>query len=332
MAMSDHDSERAPQPSAGMPSSIPAMPSVSSDLLFRGSPYLLVDSGVHHSLGWQDHRNAGPSLVVVRLGWLSSARVKARFPLTEQGWESAWRALSSVDPSAAAAVRARLADQAARTGAVAALDALDHGSLCHLRRATFKGGSGGVPLAKDQTYELRFFGDRITLSLPRQLDAVHTIPDSAVRAVEVSGPGTVGVQLSGLLVLVLGSSLLGAVLGLRFFGLHGLLLGAVLFGLIGAIAGSALTRVETIVRIRGTDADLYFLTPEKEPGALRIELSAVLAAIDTARGAQREGDAGDSAASASFPDQLGKLASLLEHGMITRDEFDHLKAKLIASL
>jgi hypothetical protein len=260
-----------------MPPSIPAMPSVSPDLLFRGSPHLLVDTDVHHSLGWQDHRKAGPSLVVLRLGWLSSVKVKARFPLTELGWESAWRALSSVDPHAAAAVAARLADQAAREGAARALDALDHESLCHLRRVTFKGGSGGGPLAKDQAYELRFFGDRITVSLPRQLDAVLTIPSRDVEAVEVSGPVKVGRQPGELLVLILGLSLPGAVLGLLVFGLLGLFLGAVLFGLIGAIAGSASTRVETIVRIRDADADLYFLNTDSEPDALRIDLSAVLA-------------------------------------------------------
>ncbi len=104
---------------------------------------------------------------------------------------------------------------------------------------------------------------------------------------EVSGPGKVSKPLGELLVLILGLGLLGALLGLVVLGLLGLLLGAVLFGLIGAMAGSASTRVETIVRIRDADADLYFLNTEKEPDALRIELSAALAAIDTARGAPR---------------------------------------------
>jgi len=316
-----------------MASSIPAMPSVEPDQLYRGSPYLLVDYAVHHSIGWQDHRKAGPSLVVVRLGWVGSARVKDRFPLTEQGWESAWRALSSVDPSAAAVIAARLADQAARKGAAAALDALDHTSLCHLRRVTFKGGSGGAPLAKDQSYELRFFGDRTTVSLPRHLDAVLTIPYRDVEAVEVSGPGKVSKPTGELLALILGLGLLGAVLGLVVLGLLGLLLGAVLFGLIGAIAGSASTKIETIVRIRGADSDLYFLNPQKEPDALRIDLSAVLTAIDTAGGAPRaDADGSAEPPPVSIPDQLGKLASLLEQGTITRDEFAHLKAKLIASL
>lgn len=330
--MSNGDSAQVPQANAGVPPSVPAMPSVPSAQLYGGSPYLLVESDVHHSLGWQDHRRAGASFVVVRLGWSGSIKVKARFPLTEQGWESAWRALTSVDPSAAAAVAARLAELAARNSAAAALGALDHESLCSLRGVTFKGGSGGVPLAKDQAYELRFLGDRITVSLPRRLDAVLAIPYRDVDAVEVSGPGKVSKPLGELLVLILGLGLLGALLGLVFLGLLGLLLGAVLFGLIGAMAGSASTRVETIVRIRDADADLYFLNKEKEPDALRIELSAALTAIDTVRGAPRD-DAESPAElpSASVPDQLGKLASLLEHGTITRDEFEHLKAKLIAS-
>lgn len=316
-----------------MPPSIPAMPSVSPGMLYRGTPDLLVDSGVRHSLGWQDHRKAGPSFVMVRLRWSGTA-AKARFPLTEQGWESAWRALSSVDPSAAAAVAAKLAAQAARDSAAAALAALDHGSLCSLRRVTFKGGSGGVPLAKDQAYEMRFLADRITVILPGRLHAIVTIPYRDVDAVEVSGPGKVTKPLSEVLVLILGLGLVGAVLGVIILGLLGLLLGAVLLGLIGAMAASAATRVETIVRIRDPGADLYFLYREKEPDALRIELSAALTAIETAGGAPRDHveEASAKRPSGSIPDELGKLASLLEDGTITRGEFEHLKAKLIASL
>jgi hypothetical protein len=306
------------------------MPVVTPGMLYRGTPDLLVDYGVRHSLGWQDHRRAGPSFVLVRLRWSGTA-VKARFPLTEQGWESAWRALSSVDPRAAAAVAAKLGARAARDSATAALAALDHGSLCSLPRVTFKGGSDEGPLVKDQAYELRFLGDRATVTSPGRLDAVVTIPYQDVDALEVSGPGTVTKPLSEVMVLILGLGLLGAVLGALVLRLPGLLLGAVLFGLIGAIAGSASTRVETIVRIHGPAADLYFLTREKEPDALRIELSAALAAIDTARGSSRHAEASAELPTGTIPDQLGKLASLLEGGTITRDEFEHLKTRLISS-
>jgi hypothetical protein len=329
--VSDSGSDPARQADGGMPTSIPAMPRVSPGMVYRGSPDLLVNYDVHYSLGWQDHRKSGPGIVLVRLRWFGRP-VKARFPLTEQGWADAWRGLCSADPSAAAAVAAKLARQAERDNAAAALAALDKESLCYLPRVRFKGGSGGSPLAKDDAYILRFLGDQITVGLPRQLNAVLSIPYRDVDSVEVSGPGKVGKQLSQVLVLVLGLGLLGAVLGLVVLGLAGLLLGAVLFGLIGALAGSASTTVESIVRIRAADADLYFLSAEKEPDALRIDLAAALTAIDRARGTPRDEDKGSAVLPpASIPDQLGKLAYLLAQGTITRDEFEHLKAKLIAS-
>jgi hypothetical protein len=327
--VSDSGPDRA---NASQPPPIPAMPRVTPGMLYRGSPDLLVDYGVKHSLGWQDHRRSGPSFVVVRVKWSGTA-VKARFPLTEQGWASAWQALSGLDPSAAAAVGAKLARQAARDDAAAALAALDHGSLCSLRRVRFKGGSGSEPLTKDQLYELRFLEDRIAVGLPRKLDTVLTIGYRDVDAAEVGGRGKVSKPTGDLLVLILGLALVGALLGLLIFGLLGLLLGAVLFGLFGALAGSGST-VETIVRIRAGDADLYFLTTERErePDALRIELAPALAAIDAARGTSPDAADGlPEVPPASIPDQLGKLASLLDSGTITRDEFENLKARLIAS-
>ena len=308
------------------------MPSVPPDKLYRGAPDLLVEYGVRYSLGWQDHGKAGPSFVMVRRRQTGTF-VKARFPFTEQGWESAWRALSNVDPSAAAAVAEKLAARAARDSLVAALDALDRESLCDLRRVTFKGGSGGSALAKDQPYELRFLGDRITVSLPRRLDPVLTIPYQDVDAVEVSGSGQVSKPLGELLVWVLALGLLGAILGVIVLRLVGLLLGAVLFSLIGALAGSASARVETIVRIRDAEAELYFVSADREPDALRIELSSALSTIEAAR--DTPPDQAETPAklpTGSIPDQLGKLASLLQDGMITHDEFEHLKARLISSL
>jgi hypothetical protein len=327
--VSDSGSE---QRGAGAPPAIPAMPSVSPGNIYRGTPDLLADYGVRYSLGWQDHRKAGPSFVMARLRW-SGTHVKARFPLTQQGWESAWRALCRFDPSAAAVIAEKLAARAERDSASAALDALDSESLGDLRRVTFKGGSGGQSLSTGQTYELRFLADRSTVSLPRRLTPVVTIPYRDVDAVEVSGTGRVSKPVGELLIWVLGLGLLGAILGAIVHGLAGLLIGAVLFGLIGAIAGSASARVETIVRIRTSEAELYFLSIDKEPDALRIELSAALAAIEAARGTPSDrAEAPVEVPSTSIPDQLGKLASLLEDGTITHDEFEHLKARLISSL
>jgi hypothetical protein len=307
------------------------MPTVSPTELYAGAPNLLLwGSGFRHSLGWQDDRKAGPGFVVVRLGRLDGIKVTERFPLTEQGWASAWRALSGLDASAAAAIAAKLAEREARTRAAAALAALDAESVRCLRRMVFSGGSGGVPLARGQAYDLRFQGDRIMACPLRSVDAIVEVPYRDVETVEVSGSSP-SMSSGGPLALTLGLGLLGAVLGLLLLGLLGLLLGAVVFGLVGAMVGDSLAKTETIVRIRGGDAEFYFRNAEKRPDALRIELSEPLRVISNARAAQA-GDADEppELASGSIADQLSKLASLLQQGLITRDEFEHLKAKLIA--
>jgi len=305
------------------------MPRVSGDELYRGRPELLLESDLRYSLGWQDRR-AGPSFVIARLGRLGAPRVIQRFPFTEQGWSSAWQALAAVDTEAAAAIAAKLAEKEARTRAVAALAALDAESVRCFRRVTYEGGSGGLPLAQGHAYDVRFLRDRIIVCPPDSVAAVVEVPFRDVETLEVDGPGQVSMSTGGVLALILGLGLVGAVLGLVLFGLLGLLLGAVVFGLAGALVGAASTTTQAIVRIREGDSEVYFLRTGKRPDAVRIELSEPLTAISTARAA-RTSEANESAhtAAASIPDQLSKLASLLQQGLITRDEFEHLKTQLI---
>lgn len=127
----------------------PAMPDVPADSLYRGMPRLLLD-GHRHSLGWQVSGKSGPGFVVTRLSWPDRIKVRERFPLTEQGWESAWRTLSGLDSRAAEAIAKALAEQESGRRATAAVAALDHASQLWLRPVTFTGGSGGAPLAQGQ--------------------------------------------------------------------------------------------------------------------------------------------------------------------------------------
>src|SRR5215470_14183154 len=107
---SHNGSPEAPQADAGLQSSIPAKPDVQSHELYRGIPNLLmIASGHHYSIGWQDDRKAGPSFVVARVSRLDAIKVIERFPLTEQGWASAWRKLSALDVTAASAIAPMLA-------------------------------------------------------------------------------------------------------------------------------------------------------------------------------------------------------------------------------
>jgi hypothetical protein len=107
------------------------------------------------------------------------------------------------------------------------------------------------------------------------------------------------------------------------------------FGLdIGMMASQA-TRIKTVVRFETGDCELFVVDEQTQPDELRMRLSPALWAIREAReAAGRPGpeDAPAAAASGagSVVDQLAKLAGLLESGLLTRAEFDRLKAALLA--
>ncbi len=329
--MVGHDASQAePHASLGTLASSPAMPSVPRANLYRGSPRLLV-SGLRHSLGWQDHRKAGPSFVVVRRSRLDRITVKKRFPLTERGWAAAFEALAGLDAGAAAAIAAKVEQQEAGRRAAAAVAALDAESVRCLRRMSYQGGVGGAQLTKGRGYDVRFLADRIMICTPGSAAAVVELSYADVETVEVSASSS-GKSASDLVVLISALGLVGAVLGFFVLRLVGILLGAVVFGLIGALTGASSSKVETIVRLRGRDDDLYFADIAKPLDALRIELAEPLKTIGKARATQAGHVAGPpDLASESIPDQLSKLASLLQQDLITRDEFEHLKAKLLAT-
>jgi Short C-terminal domain len=314
------------------PPPVPPMPAVPSpSQMSRGRPYLLAEHQLRHSLGWQDHKADGPSFVVVQLSRPNRITVTARFPLTAQGWESAWRALSELDADAAAAVGAQLAKMEARRSARANLAELNARTVCHLRFMTYNGGSGDSPLVRGKSYDLRFLGDRLLACPPGSAAAVVELAYHDVEAVQVSGSDrsrsageTVAVTLS--------VGVLGALLGLILLGFAGLVFGGLTFALIAAVAMASATRAKTVVRIRSQDAEYFFLNADKAPDALRIELSGPLTAIESARTARPVGRSEQPAdrAPESILEQLSKLASLLADGVLSPEEFERLKAKVIA--
>jgi len=86
------------------------------------------------------------------------------------------------------------------------------------------------------------------------------------------------------------------------------------------------------VRIQTADSELFFLHTRLLPDDLRIRLSRALGAVREAQAAgtiSLEGR-GKQADTASLVDELSRLAGLLDSGLLTREEFDQLKAKLIA--
>ena len=141
------------------------------------------------------------------------------------------------------------------------------------------------------------------------------VPYSEVEAVEIGAPGLVksgGGFIGG------GFEAVGAV--------EGMAIAAVLNGL------TTRTSIKTVVRVQGTGCELFLLYTKSTPEQLRIELTRPLGAIRSARASALPGAYHREPAMPASPvEELTKLASMLESGLLTREEFDSLKARLLTS-
>jgi len=249
---------------------------------------------------------------VVKATFTGSLRVIERFPLTDAGWSRAWKALVRLDRDGAARVLDVLAARARVAAEAAELSALSAQSVSVLADVLYIPGSGDLPdIASGSRLDVRFLADRMVLvpaGSPRIL-AEFSYPD--IEAVEVGGPGRVNLWTSGQ----------QAALGLAF-GLE-----------IGMLAG-LMTRIKTVVRFQATRCELFAVDARTEPDVLRMRLSPGLWEIREARKAVgrpglEDGAVTGAPTASSVVDQLAKLASLLESGLVTREEFDRLKGGLL---
>jgi Short C-terminal domain len=301
---------------------IPVMPVVSPSEQ-TDYPYPLLD-GLSPTLGWQFRTPAkgGPAFVIIRRTGLGSLKAVEAFPLTEDGWARAWQSLMRQNPAAMPQVLAALQgreDDAARLSAreadSAEVSELDARSLVSLRGVAYLGGYvPGAAITPGRQYDIRFLEDHLTVFPYRQAKLLADVPYHQVEDVEIGGPGLVKT-------------------GGRFVG------GG--FGVGGAIEGMAIatvlnalttrTSIKTVVRIQGTGCELFLLHTRLTPEQLRIAMSRPLGAIRAARATQTAGrvQPEPSAASSAPVEELTKLADMLEKGLLTREEFDLMKAKLL---
>jgi hypothetical protein len=182
--------------------------------------------------------------------------------------------------------------------------------LALLHDVTYLGGYVPVTtISVGQRYSVAFLEDRLLIGGRRQTEALAALPYSEVEDVEIGGPGLVKV----------GGGFVGGGFGVTG-AVEGMAIASVLNGL------TSRTSIQTVVRIRGTNCELFLLHTRATPDQLRMELSRALGVIRAARAA---GGAAP-ARSASPVEELAKLADLLDRGLLTREEFDVMKAKLLA--
>jgi hypothetical protein len=296
------------------------MPAV-SDTLWR-SPNLIPVTGQRYTLGWQDAKKDGPCFLVARIGVTGGEKVLDRFPLTESGWVRAWSALVELDASAARAVGKVLQERRASHAALAAeaerqaqVDELEARAIGSLRGVAYLGGYlPETAITPGWLYDVLLLEDRLAVIAHRQAKVLVEVPYSQIEDMEIGGPGLVKT-------------------GGRFVGGGFGAAGAVEGMAIAAVLNTLTTRIsiKTVVRIQGTGCELFLLNTKLTPEQLRIAISRPLGAIRSARATQAtRGTQHAAAIAAPSPVQeLTKLADMLEKGLLTREEFDLMKAKLL---
>ncbi|MGH3187225.1 MAG: SHOCT domain-containing protein [Streptosporangiaceae bacterium] len=303
---------------------IPARPVILPSEQVPAVPYPLLD-GLSQVLGWQFRPPAkgGPAFVMLRRTGLGSLKVIEYFPLNDDGWVDAWRSLVAQSPGAAAqvvaALKAREADAARLRTPVEdsrEMFELDARSLVSLREVAYLGGYvPESPIRAGERYDVRFVEDRFLVFGCRQAEVLAEVPYREVEDVEIGGPGLVRT----------GGGFAGGGFGVR---------GAVEGMAIAAVLNALTTRtsIKTVLRLQGTGCELFLLHTGLTPERLRIAMSRPLGAIRSARatGAAGRIEHGVPAISASPVEDLTKLADMLEKGLLTREEFDLMKAKLLS--
>lgn len=285
---------------------VPAAPVVRPDELWLDIPNLLVDGG-RYSIGWQRWRGkeGGPAFVTARRSTLGMLKIVERYPLTDQGWRKAWLAFAKLDSAMAEKARSVLAHRVEADRDFAERKALDARSLAFLPEVVFIGGYlAGGGLIAGQMYDLRFLEDRLSVSRRSSLTAVAECSYADVQEVEVAGPGPVRKWSTEQQVML-----------------------RLAFGITGALMAYGSTRIKTFVRIQTADSELFFLHTTMLPEDLRIHLSRGIGAVREAQASATNSGGNDPV---SLVDELSRLAGLLDSGLLTRDEFDQLKAKLLA--
>jgi hypothetical protein len=296
---------------------IPAMPFIPPNEQILDYPSPLLD-GLSPTLGYVFRAPAkgGPIFVIMRRTALGSFKVVESFPMTEDGWAAAWQSLLRQNAVGALRIRANLEAREAAAIRMRAGQELDARTLIILHGVAYLGGH--VPdsaITAGEQYDVRFLEDRLAVFAYRRADVLAEVPYAQVEHVEIGGPGMVkkgGGFVGG------GFGVTGAI--------EGMAIAAVLNGL------TARTSIKTIVRIQGTRCELFLLHTRATPDQLRIEMSRTLGVIRSARATEVAGGIQHEvrAVSSSPVEELTKLAEMLEKGLLTREEFDLMKAKLIS--
>ena len=291
------------------------MPVIRTYEQYESSPFPAVD-GLPYMIGWlwRSQAKGGPCFVTIRRSAMGGYKLLESFPLTPGGWVQAWAALVALDQRAAARTRTRL-DERQKSAAEAEhaqpveMKELGARTLVFLRRVALLGGyAPEARVAVGGRYDARFLEDRLVLCALGDWSVLAEVAYGEIEDIEIGGPGLVKT----------GGGFAGG-----GFGTAGALEGMAVAAVLNAL--TTRTTITTVLRIQARKRELFLLWTESTPAQLRIGLSRPLGEIRAARAAADQSPARP----ASPVAELSKAAELLQAGLLTREEFDELKAKLL---
>ncbi len=168
-------------------------------------------------------------------------------------------------------------------------------------------GGSWYSLNQDQKINFGISKKSIIIIKINDLLDIIDIPFEEINEVEISGPGTV--------VTDAGMSGGG-------FGLEGFIKGAAAAALINAVTTRKTTN--TFMRIMTATGEIYIHTSEIEPDALKIKFSPVFVYLKNKANQQFK------IAGSSIAEEIERLQKLFKDGILTQEEFDAAKKKVIS--
>lgn len=264
--------------------------------------------------GWEAGAGeADGRFTVSKWKWSGGSALAAQWPLTEEGWGTAWSYMSAEQPALAKAVATVVSRDAEKRAAAsrraeskALLDA--EGLLDALRGCVLLGGYGFEPgVGPSDRVDIYFTEAGIWVTKVGGFKPYLRRTYGLAHALEFSGGA---IQQGG---------------GYRGFG----------FGLIGAAEGIAIasllnslstkTSVHTTIRFEAEDAEVFFFTDQALPTEFEMRFANIRGRIKRARA---DPPTTTPASGGDLSERLMRLGEMLDKGQLTPEEFKAAKAQL----
>jgi putative oligomerization/nucleic acid binding protein len=315
----------------------PPYPAISPSDLKQILRRMYFEVNCKYYIRYKDQSRQGDAgLVVARISVLNVEKVVSqRFPYTEEGWFSAWRTLAIIDHGDFERLREGLYLDSRKYGdRTERQDSHQEPKksspvLLLLADLTFLNGyTPCASLMAGSTYDLIFTNDSLQVfDAGAQQRALAKLNYNTFIDVQATGPGLIKstnpfVDPAG---KIIGAAIRNTQPGIS---------GDVLNGAVNVAVEVTKNRskIKTILFAQTTDSELFFLYTKTTPDQLRIDLSPTLGRIrKTLASARINRQSEDGPDATSIVKQLMDASLLLDRGLITRDEFEQLKAQLLSS-